>query len=110
MQQVIKRIEILTSGNPVVAISIAVGVALAMVLVTFVIFINSSAYATVKQIQVGTQVARTLQGTDVDTRSPIKADDIEAYQHRLNTQLQSINDEVDFGPNAISDQTLGLNN
>ena len=96
------------SGNPLVAIGIAIGIAFAMVMTTFTIFINSGAYTTVRQIQVGTKVARSLQGSNMDTRSPIKADDIGAYQQELNKRMRTIDDSTDFGQDDISDQTLGL--
>lgn len=96
------------SGNPLVAIGLAIGVAFAMVMTTFTIFINSGAYITVRQIQVGTKVARSLQGSNMDTRSPIKADDIGVYQKELSKRMGTIDDTADFGQADISDQALGL--
>lgn len=97
-----------TGGNLVSAIVVAISVALIMVLTTFLIFINSSSYTTVKQIQSGSRIARAIQSSDVDTRSPIKADDIDVYQKSIDQRLNNFDDGTDFGSNSVSDQLLGL--
>lgn len=96
------------SFNPIVAIGIAIGVATIMVGVTFTVFINSSAYKTVKQIQVGTKLARSIKPEGYDSTAPIKASDVEAYSQRLNNKVNSYNNQLDFGPANISDSALGL--
>lgn len=94
--------------NPISAIALAIGLALAMVAVTFTIFINSGAYTTVKQIQVGTNFARSNKMDGYDSTSPIKATDIAKYQQDLNNRLNTYDDKNDFGPADISDSALGL--
>ena len=96
--------------NPVVAIGFAIGVAGLMVLTTFLIFINSDSYKTVKQIEAGTKVARALQSSngEYDTRSPIKADDISVYQNSVEQRLKALDDTNDFGPENVSNAGLGL--
>jgi len=96
--------------NPVVAIGFAIGVAGLMVLTTFLIFINSNSYKTVKQIEAGTKVARALQSSnsEYDTRSPIKADDITVYQNSVEQRLKSLDDANDFSPEKVSNAGLGL--
>lgn len=94
--------------NPVAAIGIAIGVAVMLVVITFTMFLKSSANTTVKQIQAGTQVIRTIQNSNLDTTSPIKADDIAAYEVSLQERLKTIDDNGDFGPDAVSNAALGL--
>ena len=95
--------------NPVTAIVGAVVVAASMVLVTFLIFINSTAYATVKQIQIGTKIVQTLN-SDIDTKSPIKADDIVQFQKSIEQRTSTMDDSSDFNNSELSDQALGLTN
>jgi len=90
------------------AIIVAIGMALFLVFVTFFIFISSGAYTTVKQIQAGSKITRSLQNGDIDTRSPIKADDISAYQTSVDQRLKTIDNATDFGVAGVSDQALGL--
>jgi len=97
-----------TGGNLMSAIVVAIAVALVMVITTFLIFINSSSYTTVKQIQSGSRIARAIQSGDVDTRSPIKADDIDLYQKSVDQRLSTFDDGTDFGSSDVSDQSLGL--
>lgn len=94
--------------NPLLAIGLAIGVAIIFVLVTFLIFINSDSYKTVKQIEAGTAIAKSFQSSEFDTTSPIKADDISSYQQSVSQRLSTLNDESDFGVQALSDQALGL--
>lgn len=96
--------------NPIFAIGVAIGIAAIMVLATFLIFINSDSYKTVKQIEAGTAIAKSLQSNDIDTRSPIKADDITTYQQSVETRLKTLDDSSDFGDQALSDQALGIVN
>lgn len=95
-------------ANPLAAIAVAVTVALGLVLVTFTIFLNSGAYKTVKQIQAGTKIAHALQSSDIDTRSPIKSDDISTYETSVTQRLKVLDDTSDFGPADVSDASLGL--
>jgi hypothetical protein len=95
--------------NPVTAIVGAIVIAAAMVLVTFVIFINSTAYATVKQIQIGTKIVQSLS-SDIDSKSPIKSDDITQYQKSIEQRMATIDDTNDFNASDLSDQSLGLTN
>lgn len=96
-------------SNPLVAISVAIGLAIVMVVVTFTVFIQSGAYTTVEQIKAGTKFARSIQMNGYDTKSPIKAADIAKYEQSLNQRLDSYSDTSDFSPSEISDAKLGLN-
>lgn len=95
-------------ANPITAIAIAISIALAMVGVTFTMFINSGAFTTVKQIQVGTNFARSNKIDGYDTTSPIKTTDITKYQQELNNRLNGIDDKHDFGTADVTDSALGL--
>ena len=107
-QDEIRETHRLEGMNPVVAIGAAISVAIAMVMVTFVIFINSDAYQTVKQIQIGTTFAQSLKNSEYDTKSPIKADDITEYQKSVDQRLGTFDDTADFNPTDLSEQSLGL--
>lgn len=94
--------------NPLVAISLAIGTALTLVLICFLIFINSSAYTTVKQIKAGTDFARSIKMDGYDTKSPIKAETVEDYQKSLDQRLRSLDESSYFNTTDISDASLGL--
>lgn len=94
--------------NPVLAITIIISIAMTMVLVTFIVFINSSAYATVKQIDKGQRVVHTLDKSDIDTTSPIKPTDIDTFRQITDDKLRTLDDANDFSASAVSDKQLGL--
>lgn len=99
-----------TSHDPnlLTAIIFAIAVASLLIIITFFTFIKSSSYTTVKQIQAGAKVSRSIQNSDIDTRSPIKGEDIDIYQKGVDQRLRTIDDSSDFGPTDVSDQALGL--
>jgi nitrogen fixation/metabolism regulation signal transduction histidine kinase len=100
--------ETIKGVNPIAAIAIAIAIAFVMVLVTTFIFLRSSAYATVKQIQIGIQATEAMDQGDLDITSPINAVDIDQYATSINQHLDMIDDYADFGPEAVSDAQLGL--
>jgi hypothetical protein len=95
--------------NLLYAIGLAVVIAITMVLTTTIVFYHSGAYTTVKQIQTGNQYAKSIDKGSLDTTSPINASDIDKYSHSINAKLNTIDDETDFGPQKVSDSSLGLN-
>lgn len=95
-------------SNPILAIAVAIALAISMVVVTFSVFIHSGAYTTVKQIQTGTEVARSAKISGYDTGSSIKASDIAKYEEAMVLKLNSFSDEADFGQAQINDSALGL--
>jgi hypothetical protein len=102
-------IETSKSGlNVSAAVFIAIAIACVMVAVTTVIFLRSSAYTTVKQIQIGIKTTESLEHGDLDVTSPINAINIDDYASAINQRLKSVNDANDFGPETISDTALGL--
>jgi hypothetical protein len=97
------------SVNPIAAIGIAIVLAGIMVMITTVNFLRSGAYTTVKQIQIGIKAVDSVnQSDELDITSPINAIDIDEYASGINQRLDLINDYADFGPEAISDSSLGL--
>jgi hypothetical protein len=94
--------------NPVLAISIIIGIAMIMVIVTFTIFVRSSAYATVKQVKDGQSIVHALDKSDLDTTSPIKPNDIDDFARSADQQLRTLDDAYDFSAIEISDKKLGL--
>lgn len=95
------------TANPLWALMFAIGVGMLMVAVTFIIFVNSSAYITVKQIQIGASKQIDL-GPGYDVTSPVNAKDIDEFSAKVNARLNSINDAADFDTNKTSEKTLGL--
>lgn len=95
-------------ANPLLAIGMAVGVAVLMITATTISFIRSDAYDTVKQIKTGSKMVQLINRDGLDILSPIKAADIDIFAQDFNKQLRSLDDYEDFGPNAVSDTSLGL--
>ena len=89
-------------------LAIVILIALIVVFITTVNFLKSNAYNTVKQIQLGIETTESIDGTDLDITSPINAIDIDDYYNSLSKRLQMVDDYADFGPESVSDQTLGL--
>jgi len=94
--------------NPVLALSIIIGVSMVMVAVTFTIFVRSSAYATVKQIDKGQSIVHALDKSDIDTTSPIKANDIDEFAKTVDERLRTLDDAKDFSASDVSNQSLGF--
>jgi len=91
------------------AIGISVLIAILMVVATTYSFYQSGAYTTVKQIQTGTKLVNSLDIGELDAKAPINASDIDEYARSINLKLKALNDQADFGPQGLSDASLGLN-
>lgn len=90
-----------------IAVFVAIAVATLMVTTTFTIFLNSSAYSTVKRIQANQNLAgQDLQ--DYDTISPVKAVDIDETIKGVQNTMGKLNPENDYGPAPTSKESLGL--
>jgi|GEM_PF-495497 hypothetical protein len=100
-----KKIEGLHPGT---AIAGAVVISFMMVLIPFIMFLHSSAYDTVKQIKIGSQLSAANLNGSYDVTSPVNAIDIANYEATLKQKLTTINNNADFNQNDISNQTLGL--
>lgn len=94
--------------NPLLAIGTAIVIALSMVIFTTVNFLHSGAYMTVKQIQIGIKAEHILADEDLDTDSPINASDLDVYANSMHQKIKILDDTADFGPGAVSDQSLDL--
>lgn len=94
--------------NPFIAILGTMIITVVMVTVTTIVFLRSGAYATVKQIQLGIQATELVDQGDLDITSPINAADIDEYATSLSQRLNAIDNDKDFGPEAVSDAALGL--
>jgi hypothetical protein len=97
-----------TGINPFLVIMAAIALATAMVVITTVNFLHSGAYNTVKQIQIGVQTTEGINQSDLDVTSPINALDINEYAADLEQRLNTLDNYEDFGPEAVSDASLGL--
>jgi hypothetical protein len=102
--------EAVKGFNPIIAIAIAITIAFFMVLATTITFLRSSAYTTVKQIQIGIQATESMNQGNLDITSPINAIDIDQYATGINQRLDMMDDYADFGPEAVADAQLGLSN
>ncbi|MCB9817659.1 MAG: hypothetical protein R3B12_05200 [Candidatus Saccharimonadales bacterium] len=81
-------------------IGLTIAVSAVLVFISFFVFLNSGAYATVKQISAAQQVLQS-DLDDIDTTSPIQADDLEYYSRTLPQRVKSFNDAADFGPTGL---------
>lgn len=72
-------------------------VSVVLVSASFLFFIRSGAYDTVKTISAASQALQD-QLDGIDTTSPIQATDIEDYAQSLPQRVQSFNDTEDYGP------------
>ncbi len=94
-------------ANPVVAIVAAIAIAAILVVITFLLFVNSSAYTTVKDIQKNASLSSENTG-DYDTTSPVKAVDIEETLKTTQEQIKDFDNQADYSPEEVSTQTLSL--
>ena len=90
------RFPNLQSLSMVWALILAILISVAMVGISFVVFLNSGAYTTVKQISAAADVLQTNLD-DIDTSSPIQASDIDEYAQKLPQRVRAFNDAEDFG-------------
>lgn len=79
-----------------------------MVSLSFIIFLRSGAYDTVKQIRVATEVLQDDSLSSVDTTSPINAEDIEEFVTSLGPKINAVETHKDFTIDAISEEALGF--
>lgn len=94
-------------NSPFAVILLAAVISVVMVAITTLVFFESGAYNTVKQIQAGIQAAPDING-DIDTKSPIKAEDIDKFSQSFKNRVNSLDNNSDFGPAALSSSNLGL--
>lgn len=90
-----------------VIIAVCIGVAFMLVGIAFTTFLQSSTYQTVKDIRANTQISNSELG-GYDTISPVKAVDIEETMKNIENQLSGLDNSADYGPQALTDESLGL--
>jgi hypothetical protein len=98
--------EVIHGTNPVIAIIAAIVAASVLVIITFTLFVNSSAYVTVKDI-LNNKLSSEDTG-DYDTTSPVKAVDIQESIKTIEEQYENLDNNRDYGPDTVSEQNLGL--
>lgn len=96
-------------SNPVVALVFVILIASFMVLVTTSMFLNSSAYNTVKQIQNGIKATSESDLSEYDTTSPIQSSDIDKFTENLGKNTSTINNENDYQNPVVDYQGIGVN-
>lgn len=95
------------SASLYMMIAACAGIAAVLVVVCFVLFLRSSAYDTVKDIQKNAQINdSTLNG--YDTISPVKTVDIDEIESSIDNQLKSLDNQADYSPEELSSSALGL--
>jgi ABC-type lipoprotein release transport system permease subunit len=95
------------SANPIVAIAVAIGVAITLVALTFMSFLQSGAYTTVKNIKTNSQFSNS-ELSDYDTTSPVKSVDIEEVLKSIEADINSLDNQTNYSPDQLSDKSLGL--
>ena len=90
-----------------IAIGIMACVAIASVMITFTMFITSSAYTTVKDIQTNAKISGTGLA-DYDTTSPVKTADIDETAKAIESKIDNLDNQSDFSADAVSDTSLGF--
>lgn len=94
--------------SPIVVVLVAVGLSIVMIVLTFTAFLQSSAFTTVKNIKTYAQFSSS-ELSDYDTTSPVKAVDIEEALKSIEADINSLNNQTNYTPDQLSDESLGLN-
>lgn len=101
-------LKVPSTANPVGAIIAAVIISLLMVGLTFIMFVKSTAYETVRQLHSESLVKPVDLGTGVDTTSPVKGNDIDAFGQKIEQRARIFNDKAEFDTEGLSDKALGI--
>ena len=92
--------------NLIWVISAVTLISFVLVLVSFIFFINSGAYDTVRQISAATDILEKDDLEGYDITSPIQANDIDVYSETLNARVKNFNSD-EFSNEIISEEKLG---
>lgn len=90
-----------------VALVVAASLAALLVIFTFTMFLNSTAFGTVKNIQAYEQVS-TDGLDDYDTTSPVKAVDISETLKGIENTINKLDPQSDYGSEQVSPESLGI--
>jgi hypothetical protein len=93
--------------DPFFALLSAISIAAIMVVICVLIFLNSSAFNTVKQIKIGATTDIILEGK-YDSTSPVNASDIDEFSARVDARLKPLDNTEDFDPQMLSENSLGM--
>ena len=77
------------------------------VIITFTMFLKSPTYKTVQAIQANARIDGSALG-DYDTTSPVKTADIDETIRGIENKMNSLDNIENYGPDALSDTSLGL--
>lgn len=88
-------------------IVIVVIVSISLVTLSFIIFLNSNSYNTVKQISAATNSLDQDDLEGYDTTSPIQPKDLNVYSRTLDARVKNFNDSEAFSNEIISEEALG---
>ncbi len=92
----------------VTALGGVIVIASILVIISMLIFIRSDAYKTVKQIQSGVKATAQSDLRGYDTTSPVKAENIDDFTNKLNSQLAPIGSENDILRPKVNYSLIGL--
>jgi hypothetical protein len=90
-----------------IALVVAAGLAVILVIITFSMFLRSSTYATVQKIQANEQV-RNDGLSDYDTTSPVKIVDIDETLKAIDNTFNGLNPQAEYGPEQVNLEALGV--
>lgn len=105
MIDMLRRNDAISSG---LAVAGVVAIAGLLSLVGVVTFVRSSAYDTVRQLHNATLDAPVDLGDGIDTTSPVKASDVDAFGDAIEKRANSFDDNYDFGLGEIREQEIGF--
>jgi hypothetical protein len=95
------------SASLYIAIAGMACLAACFVIITFTVFLRSSAYETVQAIQANSKIDGSSLG-DYDTTSPVKTADIDETIRGIENKMNSLDNIENYGPDAVSDTSIGL--
>jgi hypothetical protein len=95
------------SASLYLAIAVMALIAACFVTITFTMFLRSSTYKTVQSIQANSKVDGSALG-DYDTTSPVKTADIDETMRGIENKMNGLDNQENYGPDALSDSSIGL--
>jgi hypothetical protein len=93
--------------NIIWVVTVVILTSLSLVTLSFMIFLNSGAYDTVKVISDASKALAEDDLDGYDTKSPIQAKDIDLYYQSLKSRLNAIERTGDYNYDSINEQSLG---
>lgn len=90
------------------AIMVTIILSAVLVAMSFVIFLYSGAYDTVKQIQAASTAIKDDSIKDLDVKSPVQAIDLRDYSDAIKNRILILKDAEDFNTSELDATKLGF--